>query len=81
MCLQFSQFSGSVLWVIYCVRDTETQAKLYVAVQQAKALVTWSFIDTYNVRTYIGLSLMSGRVVLYHSTYVLSLSLYFTYTV
>jgi hypothetical protein len=35
VCLRFAQFSGSPLWVIYCVRDLGALARLYVAVQQA----------------------------------------------
>ena len=34
VCLRFAQFSGSSLWVIYCVQDIGALARLYVAVQQ-----------------------------------------------
>ena len=35
VCLRFAQFSGAPLWVIYCVRDLGSLARLYVAIQQA----------------------------------------------
>jgi hypothetical protein len=35
VCLRFAQFSGDPLWVIYCVRDMGSLARLYVAVQHA----------------------------------------------